>query len=125
MPRVATADYEAPRELVEAAYEALKVAAETGKVRRGTNEATKAIERGVAKLVYIADDTSPVEIVLHLPLLCRERGVPYIVVPEKKMLGGYAGLEVPAAAACIIDAGQAARPLEDLVRRIDALRKKG
>ena len=40
--------FEVPKEVVEAAYEALKVARETGKIRKGTNETTKTIERGKA-----------------------------------------------------------------------------
>lgn len=123
MGRIATADYEAPRDLVESAYEALKMAAETGKIKRGTNEATKAIERGIAKLVFIAEDTDPIEIILHLPLLCKDRDVPYIVVPEKKLLGSYVGLQVPTAAVCIMDPGRADRDFDAVVQRIKALRK--
>lgn len=123
MGKITTADYEPPRDLVESAYEALKTASETGKTRRGTNEATKAIERGIAKLVYIAEDTDPIEIVLHIPLLCKDRDVPYIVVPEKKLLGSYVGLQVSTAAACIIDPGRAEKELDSVVQRIKALRK--
>jgi len=121
--RIATADYEPPRDLVESAYETLKTASETGKTKRGTNEATKAIERGIAKLVFIAEDTDPIEIVLHIPLLCKDRDVPYIVVPEKKLLGSYVGLQVSTAAVCIIDPGRAEKELEAVVQRIKALRK--
>ncbi len=37
--------YEAPKEVVDAAYEALQIASKSGVVRKGTNEATKAVER--------------------------------------------------------------------------------
>jgi len=121
--RITTADYDAPKELVESACEVLKVASESGKVKRGTNEATKAIERGIAKLVFIAEDTDPVEIVLHLPLLCKDRDVPYIIVPEKKLLGSYVNLMVSTSAACIIDPGRADRELESIIQKIRALRK--
>ena len=123
MGRITTADYDAPKELVESACEVLKVASESGKVKRGTNEATKAIERGIAKLVFIAEDTDPVEIVLHLPLLCKDRDVPYIIVPEKKLLGSYVNLMVSTSAACIIDPGRADRELESIIQKIRALRK--
>ena len=56
-----------PKELADIAYETLQVARDTGSVRKGTNETTKAIERGIAKLVYIAEDVEPPEIVAHLP----------------------------------------------------------
>ncbi len=70
--------FDVPKEVVEAAYEALKVARETGKIRKGTNETTKTIERGKAKLVLIAENVSPPEVVAHLPLLCDERKAPYV-----------------------------------------------
>ncbi len=91
-------------------------------LKRGTNETTKAVERGLAKLVYIALDVDPPEIVAHLPLLCKERKVPYIFVPSKAELGKRAGLDVAAASVAIIDPGEGA----DLVNEIiDYLKKKG
>ena len=48
--------FEIPENLVSPIYESLRVAVQTGKVKRGTNEATKAIERGVSKLIIIAED---------------------------------------------------------------------
>ena len=53
----------------EKVLEAIEVAKATGKLRRGTNETTKAIERGTAKLVVVAKDITPPEIVIHLPIL--------------------------------------------------------
>ena len=55
---------ETPAELVNPILEALRVAATTGKVRKGTNEATKAIERGISKLIIIAEDVEPPEVCL-------------------------------------------------------------
>jgi len=51
--------FEVSKELADAAYEALQIAAKTGSVRKGTNETTKAIERAQAKLVVIAEDVQP------------------------------------------------------------------
>jgi large subunit ribosomal protein L7Ae len=65
--------YEVPKEIVDAAYEALSIASKTGTVRKGTNEATKAVERSIAKLVIIAEDVDPPEVVAHLPILCDEK----------------------------------------------------
>ncbi|MCK5625531.1 50S ribosomal protein L7Ae, partial [Candidatus Bathyarchaeota archaeon] len=93
------------KELADIAYETLQVARDTGAVRRGTNETTKAIERGIAKLVYIAEDVEPPEIVAHLPLLADERKICYIFVPSKNRLGGSIGLDVSSAAACITEPG--------------------
>ena len=79
--------YETPTEVANAAYEALQIASKTGQVRKGTNEATKAIERGIAKLVVIAEDVEPPEVVAHLPILCEERKAPCVFVPSKEKLG--------------------------------------
>ncbi len=83
-----------PQEIAEKAYEVLSAARETGgKIKKGTNEVTKAVERGLAKLVLIAEDVDPPEIVAHLPILCEEKGVPYVYVPSKERLGKAAGLQ--------------------------------
>lgn len=123
MAKITTADYEPSKELVEEALELLRLVSKTGKVKRGTNETTKALERGVAKLAYIAENTDPIEIVLHIPLLSRDRKVPYIVIPDKKQLGDAAGLtNVSAAAVAIIDPGEATSMLESVVRKIESAR---
>ena len=92
--------FEMPQDLINMVYEAATVAKATGKVRKGVNETTKAIERGIAKLVYVAEDVEPPEIVAHLPLLCDERKICYIFVPSKARLGASTGLVVGSAAAC-------------------------
>lgn len=115
-------DFEVPKELTEAAYEALKAAQETGKVKKGTNETTKAVERGVAKLVYIAGDVEPPEVVAHLPLLCRERNVAYISVPSKGRLGSSVGIDVGAASACIIEAGDASDLVDEIISKVEKLK---
>lgn len=107
--------FELPDEYLEAAYEALKHALEVRGLKRGTNETTKAVERGQAKLVYIALDVDPPEIVAHLPLLCKERKVPYIFVPSKQELGRRAGLEVAAASVAIIDPGEGSKLVEEII----------
>jgi large subunit ribosomal protein L7Ae len=59
-----------PPELADKTYEAVKKARESGgRIKKGTNETTKAVERGQAKLVVIAEDVDPPEIVGHLSLL--------------------------------------------------------
>ncbi|UCC28586.1 MAG: ribosomal L7Ae/L30e/S12e/Gadd45 family protein, partial [Candidatus Bathyarchaeota archaeon] len=44
------AKFSVPKEVADAAYEALQIATRTGSVRKGTNETTKAVERARAKL---------------------------------------------------------------------------
>ncbi len=115
--------YEVPKEIVDAAYEALSIASKTGVVRKGTNEATKAVERSQAKLVVIAEDVDPPEVVAHLPLLCEERKIPYVFVPNKDKLGNAIGIDVPCAAACILKEGEAAGLIKEIVTRIDQVKR--
>ena len=70
-----------------------------------TNEVTKAIELGTAKLVVYAADVNPKEIVAHLPVLCKEKGIPCAEVDSKQKLGVAAGILVSAASIAVVDAG--------------------
>jgi len=101
-------DYETPADLAERSLEALEVARDTGTVKKGTNETTKAVERGNADLVIVAEDVSPEEIVMHLPELADEKGIPVVFVDTQDDVGHAAGLEVGSAAAAVVDAGDAA-----------------
>jgi large subunit ribosomal protein L7Ae len=92
-------------------------------MRRGTNEVTKAVDRGKAKLVVIAMDVEPEEIVMHLPPLCEEKGVPYTYVPSKLELGKASGIDVQASAVAIIDAGEYSKVLEEVIKEIQKIRK--
>ena len=107
--------FETPEDLVSPILEALRVAAQTGKVRKGTNEATKAIERGISKLIVIAEDVEPPEVVAHLPLICEEQKSAYAFVPSKQELGKALGIEVTSAAAAILDAGDAQHIIDEVV----------
>ncbi|MGC8969095.1 MAG: 50S ribosomal protein L7Ae [Conexivisphaera sp.] len=107
--------FDTPKELAETALEAVKQARMSGKVRRGANEVTKAVERGQAKLVIIAENVEPPEVVAHLPLLCEERKVPYLYVPSKEELGKASGIEVSAAAVAIVEPGEAKQLLDQVL----------
>ncbi|MFQ5815057.1 MAG: 50S ribosomal protein L7Ae [Candidatus Hydrothermarchaeaceae archaeon] len=115
--------FEVPKELADKAYEALEVARGTGKIGKGTNEITKFVERGQARLVLIATDVEPEEIVAHLPMLCEEKRIPYVYVPSKLELGKACGMEVSAAAAGIITPGKSKETIEDIVDELKALKK--
>jgi len=95
-------------------YEAVEVARNTGKIKKGSNEVTKAIERGVAKLVVVAKDVQPAEVIMHLPLLAKEKGVPCVEVPSKEQLGAAAGLTIPTGAIAIVVEGEAKKLLDAL-----------
>lgn len=115
--------FEVPKDLADKVYEAVEVARDTGKLRRGTNEVTKAIERKQAALVVIAEDVEPAEIVAHLPPLCDEKGITYVYVPSKLELGAATGLDVGSAAIAIADPGQAAGAVKEIVERVKQLKK--
>lgn len=115
--------FEVPAELANKALEAVELARDTGRIRKGTNETTKAIERGIAKLVVIAEDVDPEEIVAHLPPLCEEKEIPYIYVPSKKELGAAAGLEVSSASVAIVEPGKGRELVEDIVAKVKELAK--
>lgn len=117
--------FDVPPDIAEKAYEAVRKARETGgKIRKGTNETTKAVERGQAKLVIIAMDVDPPEVVMHLPFLCEEKKVPYLYVPSKKRLGEVAGIQVAAASVAIVEPGGAKDLVEELSRAYQELRAK-
>ena len=58
-------------------------------LKPGIKEVFKSIEQKKAKLVVIAHDVDPIELVLVLPGLCRKMGVPYVIVKGKARLGIY------------------------------------
>jgi len=99
------------------AYEAIEVAKATGKLKKGTNEVTKAIEKGKAKLVVIAKDVTPPEITMHIPLLCEEKGIQCLEVPSKEELGAAAGMEVGTSAVAIVEEGEAKKVIKEITKK--------
>lgn len=102
------------REAKMDSYEIVEIARKTGKIDKGTNEVTKAIERGQAKLVVIAEDVEPKEITQHIPIICTEKGIPLITVDSKKKLGIAAGINVATASVAILDGGDASAEIAKL-----------
>lgn len=117
--------FQVPKEAADKAYQLLQVAKDTGKLRKGTNETTKAIERGIAKIVIIAEDVEPPQVVAHLPILCDERKIPYLYVPSKLELGKSAGLDVGSAAISVVEPGDGTQSLKELLKVFEGLRKTG
>ena len=110
--------FDTPEDLVSPIYEALRVATQSGKVKRGTNEATKAIERGSSKLIVIAEDVEPPEVVAHLPILCEEQNAAYAFVPSKQDLGKALGIDIMSAAAAVLDSGDAKHIVDQVISSI-------
>jgi large subunit ribosomal protein L7Ae len=117
--------FQAPRELQDLAYDLVEKARDNGKISKGANEATKQVERGQAKLVVMAEDVTPEEVLAHMPILCEEKKIPYTYVPSKEELGSAAGLNVSTAAVAIVNPGKEKAGIESIVKKIETLKKQG
>jgi large subunit ribosomal protein L7Ae len=106
------------KETVEKVFEAIEIAKRGGKIKKGTNEVTKAIERGTAKLVGIAKDVNPPEITMHIPLIAKEKGIPCVEVGSREELGAAAGLNVPTVAVAVVNEGEAKALVKEIAESL-------
>ena len=111
-------DIEVSNEVVAKTYEALQLARQNGRIRKGANEVTKSVERGLASFVVVATDVKPEEVVMHLPVLCKQKKIAYTFVPSKLDLGKAIGMTVPCAAIAVESAGGAANAIKEITARI-------
>jgi large subunit ribosomal protein L7Ae len=109
---------EIPAELLPQIVEMLSVAKDGGKIKKGVNETTKSIERKSAQFVVVAGDVTPEEVVIHIPMLCKEKSVPYAFLPSKKDLGKAVGIEVGTSAVAVENAGGASEKLQDIIKKL-------
>ncbi len=116
--------FEVPTEVVSKTYEALQLAKQSGAVKKGANEVTKSIERGLASFVVMAGDVEPEEVVMHIPMLCQQKGVAYSYVPSKLELGKSIGLGVPCTAVAVENQGNAASSIKDIVSKLTGISQK-
>jgi large subunit ribosomal protein L7Ae len=117
-------DLEIPAELIPQIMEMLSVAKDGGKIKKGVNETTKSIELKTAQFVVVAGDVTPEEVVIHIPMLCKENNVPYAFVPSKKDLGGAIGIQVGTSAVAVENAGGASEKLADIIKKLPKPDKK-
>jgi len=75
-------------------------------LKKGANEATKTLNRGITELIVMAADTEPLAILLHLPLLCEDKNVPYVFVPSRAALGRACGVSRSVIACSILSNDQ-------------------
>jgi len=118
--------FKVPDDLKNGIKDALNKIAGTrdSKIRKGMNEVTKSIERSLAKLVIMAEDVTPPEILFHIPLLCEEKGIPFCYVSTKKELGNSARINVSSSAIAIENGGTGNdRELDDIIKKLEALKK--
>lgn len=101
-------------------YDIVEKASKTGKVDKGVNETTKAVERGVAKFVAVASDVDPKELIQHIPIICKEKGIKFVEADSRQKLGIAVGINVSCAAVAIIEVGEAdldSLKTEEVVRK--------
>ena len=114
--------FDVPSELESKALETLELARTTGNVKKGTNETTKIVERGMAKLVLIAEDVNPEEIIMHLPPLCEEKNTPYLYVKSQKDVGAACGINVACSSAAIVDPGSGEEKIKEIVEELKKIK---
>jgi len=92
-------------------------------LKKGANEATKTLNRGIAELILLAADTEPLAILLHLPLLCEDKNVHYLFVPSRQALGRACGVSRSVIAASITtgEGSQLKSQLNSIKDEIDKL----
>ncbi len=117
-------EFEVSDSFAETIYNAVETAQQSGEIAKGTNEVTKAIERNEAKLVVLASNVSPEEIVMHIPALAEERDIPYTFVPDKEELGLAADINVQSAAVAITNVGNAGDQVEEIAEKSRELLEK-
>lgn len=95
-------------------YDVVEKARKTGKIDKGINEVTKAVERGVAKLVVVASDVEPKELTQHIPILCNEKGIKFVEADSREKLGIAVGIHVSCSAVAVIESGDADKEIASL-----------
>ncbi|KAI4135011.1 MAG: hypothetical protein LQ347_001046 [Umbilicaria vellea] len=113
----------ADQALTQTILDLVQQASHYRQLKKGANEATKTLNRGISEVIILAADTSPLAILLHLPLLAEDKNVPYIYVPSKIALGRACGVSRAVIAASITtndasDLMSQIRTLKDTVERL-------
>ena len=94
--------FETPKDVQDSVYELVKlVGSGNGRIKKGSNEVTKAAERGTAKMVVMAENVNPAELLAHVPLICKEKKIPFIYVEDQAYLAEAAGMNSGAKTAAI------------------------
>ncbi|RNA12873.1 NHP2 1 [Brachionus plicatilis] len=113
----------ADEELNKSILDLVQQALNYKQLKKGANEATKALNRGKAELILMAADTEPIEILMHLPLLCEDKNVPYVFIRSKQGLGRACGVSRPVIACAILqnEGSQIKNQIESLKQNIEKL----
>lgn len=114
--------FETPESLEKNVLDLVENSFRSGKIKKGTNEVIKSVERGESKLVVISEDVTPPEVVYYLPMLCDERKVPFVYVKKKTDLGGRVGIST-AASISVVDFGKNNELYNKIVSEISSIKK--
>ncbi len=114
--------FETPESLEKKILDLAENSYRSGKIKKGTNEVIKSVERGESKFVIISEDVSPPEVVFYLPVLCDERKIPYGYVKKRSDLGAKVGI-ASAASISIVDYGKSDEAYKSIVAELAELRK--
>ena len=109
----------ADKALQKEIFSLITKASQLKQIKKGANETTKTLNRGISDLIIIAADAKPLEIVLHLPLLCEDKNVPYVFVESQKLLGRSCGVSRPVIAVSILN-----KTPENLKKTVEKLKDK-
>lgn len=90
-----------PEKLTATIIDLVQQAGNYKQLKKGANESTKSLNRGYAEFIVLAADAEPLEILLHLPMLCEDKNVPYVFVPSKTTLGRACGVSRPVIACAV------------------------
>ncbi len=94
--------FETPKDVQDNVYELVKlVGSGNGRLKKGSNEVTKAAERGTAQMIVMAENVNPAELLAHIPLICKEKSIPFIYVEDQAYLAEAAGMNTGAKTAAI------------------------
>ena len=63
-----------------------------GRLKKGATEVTKSAESGTAQMVVMAENVNPGELLAHIPMICKEKEIPFIYVEDQAYLAEAAGM---------------------------------
>ena len=110
--------FQVTKDVADKALEAVRLAKQSGSVRKGINEVTKSVERNLASLVVIAEDVEPEEVVMHIPTLCEQKKIAFVYVPTKQDIGTAIGINVPCSAVAIEKAGSGESAVKEVIAKV-------
>ncbi len=114
--------FESDKDTKEAVYNLVQLVSKNGRIKKGSNEVTKAAERGSALFIVLAEDINPPELLAHVPLICDEKNIPYGYVESQEFLAKEAGMPAGTrtASIAIMEVGQGAQEKFEEVKSLIA-----